>query len=128
MKKSLVKVMAMLLLAVMVASLIVTSVLASGYDGLIEQINNGDDTSGAKTSVLNIVASILSITKVIGVGVAVIMLIVLAIKYISASPGDKADIKKHATVYVVGACVLFGSAGILQIIQKFVEANIKASE
>ena len=55
------------------------------------------------------------------------MLIVLAIKYISAAPGDKADIKKHAVIYVVGAIVLFAATGILQIIKSF-STNISATE
>ena len=46
------------------------------------------------------------------------MLIVLAIKYISAAPGDKAEIKKHAVVYVVGALVLFGASGIIEVIKQ----------
>ena len=58
-------------------------------------------------------------SQVIGVGVAVIMLIVLAIKYISAAPSDKAEIKKHMVVYVVGAIVLFAASGILEIIKRF---------
>jgi hypothetical protein len=52
------------------------------------------------------------------------MLVVLAIKYMSAAPGDKAEIKKHAVVYVTGAIVLFGSAGILSIIEQFASTNI----
>ena len=47
------------------------------------------------------------------------MLIVLAIKYISAAPNDKAEIKKHAVVYVVGAVILFGATVILEIIKNF---------
>lgn len=47
------------------------------------------------------------------------MLIVLAMKYMVAAPGDKADIKKHAIVYVVGAIVLFATTQILEIIAKF---------
>ena len=39
-----------------------------------------------------------------------------------AAPGDRADIKKHAVVYVVGAVVLFASTGILSIIQMFSES------
>ena len=58
-------------------------------------------------------------TRLVGVGVAVIMLIVLAMKYMVAAPGDKADIKKHAIVYVVGAVVLFAATSILEIIAKF---------
>lgn len=36
-----------------------------------------------------------------------------------ASPGERADIKKHLVAYVVGAMVLFGGAGILEIIERF---------
>ena len=39
------------------------------------------------------------------------MLIVLAMKYMMSAPGERADIKKHAVVYVVGA--------VVGIIQKF---------
>ena len=77
------------------------------------------DTTGAASSLNRIIGSAITIVQVVGVGVAIIMLIVLAIKYISAAPGDKADIKKHAVVYVVGAVVLFAATGILGIVQKF---------
>ena len=55
------------------------------------------------------------------------MLAVLAMKYMSAAPGEKATIKKHAAVYIVGAIVLFGAAGILNIIETFATKNIKES-
>ena len=88
---------------------------------------NAKDNTGVAKSVKEIIQSILTITQVIGVGVAVIMLVVLAIKYISAAPGDKADIKKHAIVYVVGAVVLFAASSILGIVKKFA-GNIQANE
>ena len=47
------------------------------------------------------------------------MLIVLAIKYISAAPNDKAEIKKHAVVYIVGAIVLFAASALLGIVKNF---------
>ena len=55
------------------------------------------------------------------------MLIVLAIKYISAAPGDKAEIKKHAVVYVVGAVILFAATGILGIVKNFA-SNVSADQ
>ena len=54
--------------------------------------------------------SVLSVIQVIGVAVAVIMLMVLAIKYMIASSSDRADIKKHAIIYVTGAILLFGAS------------------
>lgn len=59
----------------------------------------------------------LGIIQVVAVAVAVIMLVVLAIKYMTAAPGEKADVKKSLTVYAIGALVLFASAGILNLIQ-----------
>ena len=52
------------------------------------------------------------------------MLIVLAIKYISAAPSDKADIKKSATAYIIGAVVLFAASGVIQIIKNFANDTI----
>ena len=49
------------------------------------------------------------------------MLTAVAIKYMSAAPGERAEIKKHAVPFVVGAVVLFASSGILTIIQQFAE-------
>ena len=55
------------------------------------------------------------------------MIVVLAMKYMMAAPGEKAEIKKHAVVYIVGAVVLFASSGLLGIIQDFASTNIQQS-
>lgn len=47
------------------------------------------------------------------------MISVLAMKYMTAAPSEKADIKKHAIPFVVGAIIMFSVSGILGIIQKF---------
>lgn len=79
-------------------------------------------SSPADQSIRNLSGMLLSVAQLVGVAVAVIMLIVLAIKYISAAPNDKAEIKKHAVVYIVGAIVLFAASGILGIIKNFATA------
>lgn len=76
-------------------------------------------SSNAQGTVNNAIGIILGVVQVVAAGVAVIMLIVLAIKYISASPEGKADIKKSAAQYVVGAVLLFGATGILGIVRTF---------
>ena len=110
------KLISMLVIALLVCSLAVT-VFAGGVDQntakSVNQFDNLGDNSGASTSFQNIIGAIITIVQIIGTGVAIIMLIVLAIKYISAAPGDKAEIKKHAVVYVVGAIVLLSATGIL---------------
>ncbi|MBR2290107.1 MAG: hypothetical protein IJ867_05895 [Clostridia bacterium] len=82
------------------------------------------DTSGASEAAANIIGMIINIAQVIGMGVAIIMLIVLAIQYIAASPEGKAEIKKNATVYIVGAIILFAASGILGIIRRFAVQSI----
>jgi len=76
-------------------------------------------STNANSSIANIGGMVLTIAQIVGSSVAVIMLIVLAIKYISAAPNDKADIKKHAVVYIVGAIVLFAASGLLGIVKSF---------
>lgn len=116
MSKKMVKIMSVVLMALMIIS-VATSVFAGD---LLDPstIQPKSDTS-ATGKIQTILGNVLGIAQVIGIGVAVIMLIVLAIKYISAAPGDKAEIKKHAVVYIVGAVVLFAASGILGIIKEF---------
>ena len=84
---------------------------------------NQEDTTGTGEAARTIISQVINVAQIIGVGVAILMLIVLAIKYVAASPEGKAEIKKNATVYIVGAVLLFAAAGILGIIRKFA-ANI----
>ena len=86
------------------------------------------DQSGASDAVTNIIGSIINIAQIIGMGVAIIMLIVLAIQYIAAAPEGKAEIKKNATIYIVGAIILFAAAAILQIIKNFAIQNVGSTE
>ena len=117
-KKTIVKVMSVALMVAMIALCINNVALAT------DTIPSGttSNTSGTFSRILSV---ILGITQVIGMAIAVIMLIVLAIKYISTAPGEKAEIKKYAVVYIVGAIVLFAASGILEIIKQFAKDNIK---
>ena len=133
MAKQSIKIIALLLLTIVTIASLTQCVLARSTDGKVDQATAADvtqfssygDESGAASSFQKIIGSVITIVQVIGTGVAIIMLIVLAIKYISAAPGDKADIKKHAVVYVVGAIVLFAASGILGIVKNFA-SNISA--
>ena len=79
------------------------------------------DGKESVTSVKNMTGAIVSIVQIVATGIAIVMLIVVAMKYMIAAPGHRADIKKHAIVYIVGAIVLFATTGILQIIVNFTE-------
>ena len=83
-----------------------------------------EDKSGASEAAGNIIGMIINIAQVIGTGVAIIMLVVVAIKYLAASPEGKAEYKKNAQLYVMGAIILFAASGILSIIRRFAVTSI----
>lgn len=117
MSKKTVRMMSAIMMFLMMASIASTGLCT-------DWTPTGNPNGAGTTELKNIINAVLGWAQIIGIGVAVIMLVVLAIKYISAAPGDKAEIKKHAVVYVVGAVVLFGASGLLQIIKSFTEGTI----
>lgn len=111
------KIINVIVIALVIALIAGNLVVANAATDMYVSIT--PSTSSLATSAQNIAGTILGVVQVVGMAVAVIMLIVLAIKYISAAPNDKAEIKKHAVVYIVGAVILFAAAGIVEIIKNF---------
>lgn len=131
MNKKVLKTISILILALAVVfSLAIPAFATPAEDKYLDtKYIRPSDSSGASAAIQSIAGSILAMVQIIAIAVAVIMLIVLAIKYISAAPNDKAEIKKHAVVYVVGAIVLFSASGLLEIIKNFagnINDNAKA--
>ena len=87
-----------------------------------ELINSkwSDSTSASKAT--SLLTTIIVGVKIAAVAVAIVMLLAVAMKYMSSAPGDRAEIKKHAVPFVVGAFVLFGASGILTLIQEISKA------
>lgn len=79
---------------------------------------SGDDSTGSE-NISSVLGQGLYIFQVIGFGISIIMLIALAIKYMISSVSERAEIKKHAVIYVVGAVLIFGAAGISSLIREF---------
>lgn len=121
-KKTIFRIFSIAIMVVMIAMTLNNIAFATEVDWTPS--SKGDGTTATKFK--GILNTILGIVEVIGIAVAVIMLVVLAIKYISAAPNDKADIKKSATMYIVGAVVLFAASGILEIIKNFSNEMLNA--
>jgi hypothetical protein len=81
--------------------------------------------TNAEKATISILGTILTITRTVGAAVAIGILMIIGCKYLMASAGDRADIKKYAMNYVIGAIILFGAAGILGIVQNFVNTSLK---
>lgn len=85
----------------------------------MDTIESKGDSTDATTKVGDVLSVIITIVRIAGVCIAITMLLAVAMKYMTAAAGEKADIKKSAVQYVVGAIVLFGVVGILGIINEF---------
>lgn len=117
-KETAIKILAAMLTILMLVGCMQATVFA-GNDFMDPDSIKPNDSTGAASQFQNVAGNILAIVQVVAVATAIIMLIVLAIKYISSAPNDKAEIKKHAVIYVVGAVLLFGASGILELIKNF---------
>ena len=97
MNRKVIKVISILLMILMVVTMLSTSVFAAKATevDVKTMYSSAEDKSDASNAVGNIIGSLITIIQVIGMGVAIIMLVVMAIKYISAAPSEKAEIKKR---------------------------------
>lgn len=62
---------------------------------------------------------IMGIIQTIGVVIAVVILMVLGIKYMMGSAEEKAEYKKTMIPYVIGAVLIFGASTIANMVYNF---------
>ena len=74
------------------------------------------DNTGDITKVGN---KIMGILQVVGVLIAVIILMVLGIKYMMGSAEEKAEYKKTMIPYLVGAILIFAASTIANVVYQF---------
>ena len=94
---------------------IVMFVFTNIYAFSINDLNGEGSTTGNLKTTGNKTITILS---VIGSLISVIVLIVLGIKYMLGSTEEKAEYKKTATIYLVGAILVMGGTTIPNILYK----------
>ena len=101
------------------AVLIITTILSafSMVFASAPAIPTGAAPSSGASEVSTITSWVIYIIQIIAFAAAVIMLIFVGIKFLTASPEGKAEIKKTAVIYIVGAVLLFAATGILQIVK-----------
>ena len=69
-----------------------------------------------------IIGYVLNWVRLIGTGLALIILTYMAIKYMTAEgPQEKAELKKASINYLIGAVVLIGATNIIYYAEQLVE-------
>lgn len=118
--KKMIVIVLLLTIAVALFNTLVVNASTGKVDNFNGNFGSQKTVKSSKQAVIKIVSTVLNLVRIAGITIAFTMLVVVACKYIIASAGDKADIKRYAFNYIVGALILFGSAGIVTIIRNFV--------
>ena len=82
----------------------------SVVDNLFNQQSNGT------TGITTVGGQIVNMITTIGIIVAVIVLLILGIKYMMGSASEKAEYKKTMIPYLVGAVLIFGASAIAKAV------------
>ena len=105
-----------IVLVIMMALMAVSNVVlaAPNLSADIKDMANG---SGNKPQeVLNLGKTIVTIMQTVGIVVAVVVLLILGIKYMMGSAEEKAEYKKTMIPYLVGAILIFASTTIVNVV------------
>lgn len=115
MKKQ-VKIISTILMVLVLVASVSTVVLGSGEGllGTIDKIGNGSGT--APTQITDLGAKIVTVMQTVGIVVAVVVLLILGIKYMMGSAEEKAEYKKTMIPYVVGAILIFAATTIVKVV------------
>ena len=124
-----------ILIAIVTISLIFTNISFAGYEDEVDEYkpipttsssSGNSDFSGLSkinnitgaNSLAKIGGQVIGVISVVAMVFAVGMLLVIGIKYMMASPDQKANLKARAVPYLIGAALIFGAANILRYIEK----------
>lgn len=76
----------------------------------------GNVTNADKSQTKKVLNTVVRLIQIAGAGIAIIMIILLGIKYMLASPGAKAEYKKTAMPIVIGCLLLFAASFVAGVI------------
>lgn len=110
------------ILIVSILVIIIFGVLAASSSVLaVKDPGSWNPVSLSDTSKMeDLVGKIISFVQIIGSAIAVIMIIVLGIKYMVGSAEEKAEYKKTLLPYVIGAICIFAASNIASMVYKFI--------
>lgn len=115
--KKLSKIFAVLL--ILAIAMVAFTTVANASAGDVANIFQKAEESNVDTGDMTTVAgNIVNIITWVGIIVAIIVLLVLGIKYMMGSAAEKAEYKKTMIPYLVGAVLIFGASAIVQAVVK----------
>lgn len=113
------KIIGIMLVAMMLVLTMVTVSKAGNLDPAGMAGNLTGTASDVQGDVMNIGNQIIGIITTVGVVVAVVILLVLGIKYMMGSASEKAEYKKTMIPYLVGALLIFAASMLANVVYQF---------
>ena len=112
------------ILTVLATILLVTAMCASTVFAVTpNQITVKDDSAvNGVNDITNIGQNVLTLINAVAIVIAVVILVVLGIKYMMGSAEEKADYKKSMIPYLVGAVLIFAASTITGIVYDMANA------
>ena len=111
-----VKVISTILMVILLVSMFSSVVMASSSAAdKVDSIKSSVPTD-AEGKINTLAGNIIGVLTTVGIAVAVIILLILGIKYMMGSASEKAEYKKTMIPYLVGAILIFGASGIAKIV------------
>lgn len=95
-----------------------SSASSSGQIGtVLGDINNAaNDKLNNDSGIATLGGQIVGIIQVVGIVIAVVILLILGIKYMTGSAQEKAEYKKTMIPYIVGAILIFAASTLVNVI------------
>ena len=112
----------MKILTTIATILLIVSMGASVVYGLEPGGLKANTSATGTTEVQTLGQNLMGVIQVAGVVIAVIILMVLGIKYMIGSVEEKAEYKKTAITYFLGATLVFGVTTIPNILYKIAQS------
>lgn len=117
-----------------ISTILLTIMLVTSIAGVVFAAPDIDktigDIDGAKagdtTKVTNIGGKIINIIQVVGIVVAIAVVLIIGIKYMTGSVEQKAEYKKVMIPYIIGAVLLVAGTSIVKVIFNTINSNAAA--
>ena len=87
----------------------------------VNDFNDIDESDKIK----DVANTVIGLLQIAGTGIALIVVTMLGIKYILASPSEKADVKKQIAPILIGCILLFGAVNLMSAVYEFSQNVLK---
>lgn len=109
----------MKILTIIATVIMIVSMGASVVYGLTPIDMTANSSATGTTEVKDFGQNIMGVVQVAGVVIAVVVVMILGIKYMMGSAEEKAEYKKTMIPYLVGAILVFAASTIANVVYQF---------